>query len=102
MGVVNSMEDVDSLLQIVDPHNNKQMTYSEIVQLLSSQMVPISEAIPKQVPLLEKFVTYMNYGGSQESQVSNTDGGANQNIYNEENNQVEWEEGLAEGEEEEQ
>ena len=30
------MDEVEQLLQIVDPHNNKQMTYSEIVQLLSS------------------------------------------------------------------
>ena len=36
MGVVNTMEDVDELLSIIDPHNNKQMTYSETVQLLSS------------------------------------------------------------------
>lgn len=31
MGVVNTMEEVDALLEIIDPHNNKQMTYSEIV-----------------------------------------------------------------------
>lgn len=36
MEVVQEMEDVESLLSIVDPHNNKQMTYSETVQLLSS------------------------------------------------------------------
>ncbi len=36
MDVVNSMEEVEALLHIIDPHNNKQMTYSEIVQLLSS------------------------------------------------------------------
>ena len=29
-------EDVDALLRIVDPHNVKQMTYSQIVQLLSN------------------------------------------------------------------
>lgn len=36
MQVVEYQEDVEALLQAVDPHNNKQMTYSEIVQLLSS------------------------------------------------------------------
>jgi len=36
MGVVEYEEDVDTLLSIVDPFNNKQMTYSEIIQLLSS------------------------------------------------------------------
>ena len=49
-------EHLDTLLSIVDPHNNKQMTYSEIVQLLSSQMSPISDENPRMVPLLEKFV----------------------------------------------
>jgi hypothetical protein len=52
------------------------MTYSEIVQLLSSQMVPVSEHSTKTVPLLEKFVTYMQdpsqYGTFSE-------GGANVN-----------------------
>jgi len=36
MGVVQTMEEVEQLLSIIDPHNNKQVTYSEVVQLLSS------------------------------------------------------------------
>ena len=32
--------DIDTLLRVVDPHNNQQMTYSEVVQLLSNQLVP--------------------------------------------------------------
>jgi hypothetical protein len=36
MGIIEFQEDVEALLTAVDPHNNKQMTYSEIVQLLSS------------------------------------------------------------------
>jgi hypothetical protein len=36
MGVIESHDDIESLLSIIDPHNNKQMTYSEVVQLLSS------------------------------------------------------------------
>ena len=31
MGVLQYEEDIDALLTIVDPHNNKQMTYSEII-----------------------------------------------------------------------
>ena len=31
MGVVQTMDEVEQLLTIIDPHNNKQMTYSEIV-----------------------------------------------------------------------
>ena len=41
MGVVienedNPENDIDALLSIIDPHNNKQMTYSQVVQLLSN------------------------------------------------------------------
>ena len=41
MGVVNTMDDIEALLQLVDPHNNKQMTYSEVVRLLSSVSLPL-------------------------------------------------------------
>ena len=64
MEILNSMEEVETLLSVVDPHNNKQMTYSEIVQLLSSQMTSLTETDPRQVPLLEKFVNHMNAGGN--------------------------------------
>ena len=37
-------EDVDALLRIVDPHNVKRMTYSQIVLLLSNQLVPARPA----------------------------------------------------------
>lgn len=36
----NAESDIDTLLRVVDPHNNQQMTYSEVVQLLSNQLVP--------------------------------------------------------------
>jgi hypothetical protein len=39
MGVIESHDDIESLLSIIDPHNNKQMTYSEVVQLLSSVII---------------------------------------------------------------
>ncbi len=35
------------------------MTYSEIVQLLSSQLTTISDDNPRTVPLLEKYVNQM-------------------------------------------
>ena len=50
------MEEVDVLLSIIDPHNNKQMTYSETVQLLSSQVTQIGDGTARTIPLLEKFV----------------------------------------------
>jgi Ca2+-binding EF-hand superfamily protein len=32
--------EIDTLLRVIDPFNNQQMTYSEVVQLLSNQLVP--------------------------------------------------------------
>lgn len=55
--VPNLDEQMDTLLNTIDPHNNKQMTYSEVVQLLSTQMTMISdESSSRMVPLLEKYV----------------------------------------------
>jgi Ca2+-binding EF-hand superfamily protein len=58
MNVIEREEEVQYLLQLVDPYNNQKMTFSEIVHLLSSHMVPIDpEGNPQQtIPLLEKFV----------------------------------------------
>ena len=57
MHILESDEEVFYLLQMVDPYNNQRMTYSEVVHLLSSHMVPISYQNPQQtIPLLEKFV----------------------------------------------
>ena len=33
-------QDIEALLRIIDPHNVKVMTYSQVVQLLSNQLVP--------------------------------------------------------------
>jgi Ca2+-binding EF-hand superfamily protein len=41
MHVINhdhSDEEIESLLKIIDPHNIKTMTYSQIVRLLSNQL----------------------------------------------------------------
>ena len=58
MGLVRQDEEVDYLLSQIDPYKNKKMTYSEIVQLLSSHMVP-SNSNPTgpadAIPILEKF-----------------------------------------------
>lgn len=40
MGIIEYDEDIETLLSVIDPHNNKQMTYSEVVQLLSSVSFP--------------------------------------------------------------
>ena len=40
MRVLNKEEDLIVLLQIVDPYNNQKMTFSEVVHLLSSHMIP--------------------------------------------------------------
>ena len=40
MNLIESKDEVDYLLGKIDPYNNNKMTYSEIIQLLSSHMVP--------------------------------------------------------------
>ena len=40
MGIIQNEDEVNYLLSQVDPYNNNKMTYSEVVQLLSSHMVP--------------------------------------------------------------
>ena len=40
MNVMGSEEEIEQLLAQVDPFNNKRMTYSEVVLVLSSHMVP--------------------------------------------------------------
>lgn len=81
MRVLNKEEDLIVLLQIVDPYNNQKMTYSEVVHLLSSHMIPaggdpdlsgnpgdsLSTTQPhlfnQQISVLEKFVN-MRTGGA--------------------------------------
>ena len=41
MRVLAREEDVLILLQMIDPYNNQKMTYSEVVHLLSSHMIPL-------------------------------------------------------------
>ncbi len=58
MDVIQNEEEVNYLLQVIDPYNNQQMTFSELVHLFSSHMVPIDLKDPEQsIPLLEKFVS---------------------------------------------
>lgn len=64
MEVINDEEEVNYLLQMIDPFNNQQMTFSELVHLFSSHLVPVDERDPQRsIPLLEKFVSQ-----SQESE----------------------------------
>jgi len=43
MLVIEREEEVQYLLQLVDPYNNQKMTFSEVVHLLSSHMVPADD-----------------------------------------------------------
>lgn len=59
MGVLQTEDEIESLLAKVDPDNNKKMTYSEVVLVLSSHMVPKDQMNPNPnqlVALLEKFI----------------------------------------------
>jgi len=61
MGVLSREEEEDYLLQMIDPYNNQRMTFSEVVHLFSSHMVPVDETNPQStIPLLEKFVNEGN------------------------------------------
>ena len=40
MGLVSQDDEISYLLTQIDPYKNNRMTYSEVVQLLSSHMVP--------------------------------------------------------------
>lgn len=58
MDVISDEEEVNYLLQMIDPFNNQQMTFSELVHLFSSHMVQMDERDPQRsIPLLEKFVS---------------------------------------------
>lgn len=43
MNVIEKEEEVMYLLQMVDPYNNQKMTFSEVVHLMSSHMVPADD-----------------------------------------------------------
>ena len=59
MNVMQDEDEIEQLLAQVDPFNNKRMTYSEVVLVLSSHMVPKDPLNPlpnQQIALLEKFI----------------------------------------------
>ena len=57
MNVFDREEEIEYLLQIGDPFNNQRMTYSDLVSLLSTQMIPVDQHNPTvTIPVLEKFV----------------------------------------------
>jgi len=47
MEVIDNEEEINYLLQIIDPYNNQQMTFSELVHLFSSHMVPLDPKDPE-------------------------------------------------------
>ena len=55
MGICDSDGEIEYFLQVVDPYNNQQITFSEVVHLLSAHMVPEEDGGEKSVPMLEKF-----------------------------------------------
>ena len=66
MQVVDTIEEVNFLLNHLDPYNNQKMTFSEVVHLLSSHLVPLSADQPlTRVTLLEKFVQRLGVDFSQ-------------------------------------
>jgi len=60
MNICNSEDDIDHLLQIVDPYANQSISFSEALSLFSSQFanssVKDSQGQGKQITLIEKFL----------------------------------------------
>jgi hypothetical protein len=46
MEILEREDEVVYLLQMIDPYNNLKMTYSEVVHMLSSHMVPVDDQNP--------------------------------------------------------
>ena len=57
MGLVEDQQEVEYLVGKIDPYNNNKMTYSEVVQLLSSHLVleNTDDLNSNSIPVLEKF-----------------------------------------------
>lgn len=59
--LITNSDEIAYMLHQIDPFNNKLISYSEIIQMLSCYMVTSHDPIDVQsVPLLEKFVVLMN------------------------------------------
>lgn len=57
MRICDSEEEISKFLEVVDPYNNQEVTFSEIVHLFSAHMVSAEdpENPDKEIPILEKF-----------------------------------------------
>lgn len=57
MNICGSEEEITRFLEIVDPYNNQEITFSEIVHLFSAHMVSADDPDnpDKEIPILEKF-----------------------------------------------
>ena len=57
MNILSREDEIEYLLQVVDPFNNQRMTYSDVIHMLSSQMILADEMNHKiKIPILEKFI----------------------------------------------
>ena len=59
--------DIKKLLEIIDPHGNNHMTYSEVVQLLSSQLVPSSSERNEESEYEMNFNQRIHFGANTSS-----------------------------------
>ena len=60
--LIDNEQEIFYLLQQVDPFNHNHITFSEVVQLLSSHMAPSENPFQvDSVPLLEKFSNLHNF-----------------------------------------
>ena len=70
MNIIPTEDEIEDLLAKVDPDNNKKMTYSEVVLVLSSHMVPKDSNNPQgqQIAMLEKFISESEEGMMEEDE----------------------------------
>lgn len=79
MNIVTSDEELLMLLHSVDPFNNQRMTYSEVVHLLSSHMVP--GETQQMIPVLERFVNEQHAEFEDSEEMSELERDVNQSNF---------------------
>ena len=60
MHILETDEEIEQLLHKVDPFNHKKMTYSDVVTVLSTQMVlkdPSDLTSRTKIAIMEKFIS---------------------------------------------
>lgn len=64
--LIESEDEVRFMINQIDPYNNKLISFSQIIQMLSSYMIPSEQiGLQPEIPFLEKFVNLLKYDQAQ-------------------------------------